>query len=393
MRIIVCGYIVRGPMGGMTWHHLQYVMGLKKMGFEVYYLEDSGDSEFCCYDPLKGVNNTDPTYGLKYANHVFKDFGMSTCWGYYDGHRNTWHGPLSMRLKNLVKSADLMLNLSCSNPIRDWSRDISIKVLVDTDPVFTQIRNLTDPIRKSLSQQHTSFFTFAERIMADDCTVPNDGFQWLPTRQPIVLEVWPVLPGPSDGKCTTVMQWQSYRERTYKDQRYGLKNQSFLDYMDLPKMVNEPFEIALGSPSAPREELRGNGWVLIDPEKVTSTPQRYRRYIQSSKCEFSVAKHAYVVTNSSWFSERSAAYLASGRPVVTQDTGFSKFIETGKGLFSYSTMEEAISGISEINRHYKSHCDHARDIAKKYFDFKVVLQGLIERAMITNGSLTSNRGA
>ena len=381
MKIIVFGYIVRGPMGGMTWHHLQYVLGLKALGFKVYYFEDSGDSEFCCYNPKTGINSTDPRYGLRYAGKIFKRFGLDKDWAYYDAHTKCWHGPLKNRKRQIFKSVEMMLNLSCSNDIRDWTQDISIKVLVDTDPVFTQIRNLKDSLRRKLSTKHNRFFTYGENFMNTNCSIPDDGIKWLPTRQPVVMDFWPVYPGPQNGNFTTVMQWQSYTALTYKNQLFGVKDQSFMDFLELPKRVDGVFEIALGSPSAPRNWLKAHGWHLSDPFTVTSTPLKYRLFIKNSKAEFSVSKHAYVISKSGWFSERSAVYLASGRPVLVQDTGFSEIIETGMGLISFSKLEEAIEGVNAITNKYKIHSKYARDIAERFFDSRLVLKSLIERAM------------
>ncbi|OGP73013.1 MAG: hypothetical protein A2W09_07420 [Deltaproteobacteria bacterium RBG_16_50_11] len=174
------------------------------------------------------------------------------------------------------------------------------------------------------------------------------------------------------------MQWDSYPSVEYDGYRYGMKSESFLDYLDLAEKAGMIFEIALGSVSAARDLLCGKGWRLRNPLEVTHDPWTYQKYIQDSKAEFSVAKHGYVVTRCGWFSERSAAYLASGRPVVIQDTAFSDWLQTGVGVIAFNTAEEAIAGIEEINRRYEFHCRAARDIAEAYFDSKKVLTRLIE---------------
>lgn len=381
LRIIVLGYIVRGPLGGMTWHHLQYVMGLRDLGYDVHFVEDSGDASWCCYDPTRNITGIDPSYGLRFATNTFEKVGLGDCWAYYDAHTSHWLGPCANRILDIFRSADLLLNLSGANPIRPWLMKIPLRVLIETDPVFTQIRHLTDHVARDLALQHTSFLTFGENIDSNQCTMPSDGLPWQATRQPIVLDAWPVTPGPAQGKFTTVMQWDSYPAREYNGLRYGMKSDSFGPYINLPGKTNSIFELAVGSPTAPRTLLRSKGWLVRNPLEPTLDPWTYQRYIEQSKAEFAIAKHGYVVSRSGWFSERSAAYLASGRPVVTQETGFSDWLKTDSGVIPFNTSEEALAAIDEVNAHYEFHCRAARDIAEAYFDARQVLYHVLECAM------------
>ncbi len=380
LRIVVLGYIVRGPLGGLAWHHLQYVMGLVKLGHDVYFVEDSGDSPWCCYDPARNVTDADPAYGLRFARHVFEWAGLAARWAYYDAHTLRWLGPGADRILEVCASADLLLNLSGVNPLRPWLLPIPARALVDTDPVFTQIRHLTDRAARDLALLHTSFLSFAENIGTDRSSVPDDGFPWQATRQPIVLDAWPVTPGPADGKFTTVMQWDSYAAQEYDGRHYGMKSNSFGQYLDLPDRAGRVFELAVGG-LATQALLTGKGWGVRNPLELARDPWTYQSYIQASKAEFSVAKHGYVVSRSGWFSERSAAYLASGRPVLLQDTGFSDWLPTGTGAVAFTSPEEALAGIEAINSRYRRHGEAARALAKQYFDAREVLPRLIERAM------------
>ena len=380
LRIVVLGYIVRGPIGGLAWHHLQYVLGLRDLGHDVYFLEDSDDYP-SCYDPARGVVDTDPTYGLHFAARTFERLGLGERWCYFDVHTDTWMGPLASRVREICESAELLLNLSGVNPLRPWLAEVPRRAFVDTDPAFTQIRHLTDPNARALAAAHNSFFTFAENITRGDCLVPADGFAWQPTRQPIQLDAWTVTPGEREGSWTTVMQWDSYRALEYEGRRYGMKSDSFNEFIDLPSRAGPVFEIAMGSESAPRDLLRAKGWRLRDPLEVTRDPWSYQEFIRGSKAEWSVAKHGYVASRSGWFSERSAAYLASGRPVLTQQTGFSDWLPTGAGLLSFETMEQAIAGMEEIDGSYEHHCRAARELAETFFDARKVLTHLIERAL------------
>ncbi|MGD9853737.1 MAG: hypothetical protein AB7U20_02180 [Planctomycetaceae bacterium] len=390
LRIVVLGYIVRGPLGGMAWHHLQYVVGLSELGYDVMFLEDSDDYP-CCYDPARHVTDDDPTYGLAFATRAFREVGIPERWAYYDAHRNRWHGPFADHAFPFCRSADVVLNLSGVNPLRDWLHEIPLRVLIDTDPGFSQIRHLQDPDARSRSEKHNRFFTFGENYGRPFCTVPDDGFPWQPTRQPMCLRCWPMTPGPALGPFTTVMQWDSYPPREFQGVRYGMKSHSFQPYAQLPRASETPFELAVGSLSAPRDALQTNGWHVRDPLAVSRDLWSYQQYLQASKAEFSVAKQGYVMTRCGWFSERSAAYLASGRPVLVQDTGFREWLPATMGIVSFASPDEALDGITRINRDYRLHCHAARSIAAQYFDARHVLTNLIERTMAGADGVTKTQ--
>ncbi|HEV7904554.1 MAG TPA: hypothetical protein VGO96_11990, partial [Pyrinomonadaceae bacterium] len=305
LRIVVLGYIVRGPLGGLAWHHLQYVLGLARLGHDVYFIEDSDDYP-ACYNPETDAVTSDPSYGLKFAADAFARLGLGERWAYYDAHNARWMGAAATRAPDVCASAELLLNLSGVNPLRPWLAGVPARALVDTDPAFTQVRHLTDAAARTLAAQHTSFFTFAENFGQSFCEVPDDGFDWQATRQPVVLDAWPVTKGKADGRWTTVMQWDSYRALEYEGKRYGMKSDSFDAYIDLPSRAGRVFELALGSASAPRASLEHKGWQLVDPRVPTRDPWTYQRYIAESKAEWSVAKHGYASSRSGWFSERSA---------------------------------------------------------------------------------------
>ena len=265
--------------------------------------------------------------------------------------------------------------------MRPWFLNIPKRALIDTDPVFTQVAHLTNTSALERAERHTSFLSFAENIGSANCTVPEDGFAWQPTRQPVVLDQWPVTVAPSEGAFTTVMQWDSYKSVENNDVHYGMKSESFEHYLKLPKRTNSKLELAIGSSNAPRELLESHGWHLRDPLEITRDPWTYQNYIQNSRGEFSIAKHGYVISHSGWFSERSAAYLASGRPVIIQDTGFSDCMKVGEGIWAFNDPDEALTGLDEINRNYEFHCQMARAMAEEYFDSRNVLIKLIAESM------------
>lgn len=378
LKIVILGYVVRGPLGGLAWHHAQYVLGLKKLGHDVCFIEDSDDYP-ACYDPRSNETGIDASYGLRFIKNFFDRLGLSENWAYYDAHQKEWFGKSKRESLDLFASADVLLNISGVNPLRDWALQVPQKVFIDTDPAFVQIRHLTNKNARNLAEMHDTFFTFGENFGAEDCLIPDDGFSWITTRQPIVSDIWKVSAGNPQANWTTVMQWDSYKSVEFDSQIFGMKSMSFDDFLDLPKVkFSENFELAAGSDTVPREKLQNAGWKLSNPLIVTRSPAGYRQFIENSKAEWSVAKHGYAASRSGWFSERSAAYLASGRPVLTQETGFSKFITNSEGLLSFSNFQEVLDGIDKINSDYKFHCKKAREIAREFFDYKNVLTNLIE---------------
>jgi hypothetical protein len=401
VRIVVMGYLVRGPLGGIAWHYLQYVLGLARLGHDVYFVEDSDDYA-SCYDPVRNVVDVDPTYGLRFTADAFERVGLVDRWAYHDAHRARWLGPAADRIAGVCQTADLLIDVSLVNPLRDWALEIPIRAAIDTDPAFTQIRHLTDARARERAAHHTHFFSFGENIATRQALIPDDGFPWQPTRQPVVLDMWPVTAGAAEGRFTSVMLWNSYAAEELGGQRYGLKSESFEPYLDLPRQVlpsrddghdddghghngqghdGPLFELALGGHTFPKARLEDHGWRTVDPRAPTRDPWTYQRYIQQSKAEFSVAKHGYVVARSGWFSERSAAYLASARPVVVQDTGFSTWLRADGGVLPFTTPDEARDAIEAVNARYDFHCQQARMVAETYFDAGRVLTDLLERSM------------
>lgn len=383
LRVVVLGYIVRCPLGGMAWHHLQYVLGLHRLGHDVWFVEDSDDVPWSCYDPARGVTDADPAYGLAFAKSAFDRVGLGDRWAYYDAHTSRWLGPAAGGILGECQSADLVLNVSGANPLRPWLMTPPVRAYIDTDPAFTQIRNLTDPCRRERTSRHTVFFSFGEGIAAGTSSVPDDGVRWQPTRQPVVPDAWEVRPGPPGGRFTTVMQWDSYPSREFGGRRFGMKSASFAEYLDLPRRLGPVLELAVGGASTPHRELREHGWHVRPWLPPSRDPWTYQRYIRRSKGEFSVAKHAYVTSRSGWFSERSANYLASGRPVVVQDTGFSGILPTGAGLLAFTSLDEAAEALEEVSARYAAHQRAAREVAAEHFDAGKVLRSLLDRAMVT----------
>ncbi|HEX5472956.1 MAG TPA: hypothetical protein VFW73_13775, partial [Lacipirellulaceae bacterium] len=355
-------------------------LGLHRLGHEVLFLEESDDYP-SCYDPTTHQVGTDPTYGLSFAKRAFSELGIGSGWAYYDAHQKRWRGPAAEMVDEFCGDADALIDVSGVNRVLPVLQHIPIRILIDTDPAFTQIRHLTNEAARSRASQHNVFFSFGEAIETGESTVPDDGFHWHATRQPVVLDVWPRSDGPNRGAFTTVMQWESYLPVEFDGRRFGMKSESFNMVRDVPSRTAAPLEIALGGTSAPRHQLVRLGWRVVDPLSVTRDPWTYQMYLQQSRGEFSIAKHGYVVTRSGWFSERTACYLATGRPVIIQDTGFSQFIPCGEGIFAFDDAESALASIYRAEGQYQKHCGAARELAEAYFGSDKVLDSLLARAI------------
>jgi hypothetical protein len=359
------------------------VAGLAALGHDVWFLEDSDDYP-SCYNPLLDTTGIEASYGLDFARLAFERIGLPERWAYYDAHNQVWHGP-APGCDEICRSADIVINISGVNPpalIQEGSARVHRH-----GPGFTQAENIKQERAKRRVLEHTVFFTFAEQV-GRGATLPDDGISWRPTRQPVMLELWPHRrPSRPDGCFTTVMVWESYPPIDVDGIRLGLKAQSFGPYLELPRRTDVTLELALGGATAPRDQLAANGWRIRDPRVPTRTLDSYQDYIGSSLGEFAIAKHGYVVTRSGWFSERSANYLATGRPVVAQDTGYANIIPTGEGLLAFSTPQEALHALRKVMSAYDTHCARAREIAETYFDSKVILAQLLEQSFANSREL------
>ena len=381
MRIVVTGLVGQYAFGGVAWDYLQYVEGFRQLGHDVYYFEDT---EMWPYDPIKDTISADATYNVAYLRGVMEKLGLADRWIYRSAPDASYHGQTEAAAKEICATADLYLKVSGCGWLRPEYLSIPCKGFLDSDPMFTQValvsgkQDVIDRFRA-----HDRHFTFAENIGAADCRIPAAGFDWIPTRQPIVLDWWELPTEPPRDVFTTVMNWVSYKSCEYDDETWGQKDVEFLKFVDLPGRTAQKFEIAMGMGPGlkrPTEMLQQKGWQLIEPAEHLPDPWTYREYLRRSKGEWSVAKEGYVKSRSGWFSCRSACYLALGRPCVLQDTGWSNIYPTGRGLFAYQTIDEAVTGIEAVNSDYAAHSRAARQLAERMFDARLVLADLITRA-------------
>jgi hypothetical protein len=370
LRILFAGIIARYPFGGVTWCSLMYLLGLRALGHEVFYIEDTGE---CVYDPVLNTRATDPSYGTAYIHSALEPHGLGDRWSFvnYDG---SYHGRSVEDVKQYAAGADLFINLSGGSWFwRDEYSRIPHKVFVDSDPAFTQLAIAkAEPWYVAFFRNFDHLFTFGHNIGTPACTIPTGDFTWHKTWQPITMKDWRTA-APHRDRFTTVMTWQI---ESFSDVG-GNKDQEFVKFIELPSKTPQRFELAI---NGPQQLLRQYGWDTVDAMHVSRTPAEYREFVHGSKAEFGVAKHTYVANRSGWFSDRTECYLAAGRPALVQDTGWSAHLPAGEGLLGFVTLNDAIAGIDAINSDYDRHARRASEIAREHFDAAVVLPKLLETA-------------
>jgi hypothetical protein len=370
VRILFAGIIARYPFGGVTWCSLMYLLGLRALGHDVFYIEDTGE---CVYDPVQNTRATDPGYGTTYIHNALEPFGLGDRWTFvnYDG---TYHGQTDTHVRQFAADADLFINLSGGSWFwRDEYVRIPRKVFIDSDPAFTQLAIAkAEPWYVAFFERFDRLFTFGANIGTPASPVPTGPFTWHKTWQPITMDDWRVDITPCD-RFTTVMTWQI---ESFTDVG-GNKDQEFVKFIDLPSRTSQRFELAV---NGPQTLLQQYGWETVNAMAMSRTPWQYRDFIHRSKAEFGVAKHTYVANRSGWFSDRTECYLASGRPALVQDTGWTAHLPSGEGLLAFSNMDEALAGIDRINADYGRHARSAREIAREHFDARRVLPRLLETA-------------
>jgi hypothetical protein len=394
-RLVVLGTLAANPYSGMAWMHGQITAGLLRLGHDVYYLETSSSWP---YDPVRQEKVCDSDYAVPYLARIADRFGFGDRWAYRRSYSDkAWLGPAAAVAEQLLLDAEATLSIVGCTRLAEEGLEVSRLVFVDTDPLWPQIRYAQgDPDVRSLVDEHDEVITYGENIGRDGCRVPPlpKTRGWM--RQPVLLDMWATSDPPRDA-YTTVANWkQGGRDLLFEGEQYGWsKDVEFLRVLELPERVDVPIELATNlSPSDALETPEGeqvpawgagsaqgvlldHGWRLVDAS-FTADPFVYQEYVKSSRAQFSVARDMHVRLRSGWFSERDACYLAAGRPVVTQDTGFGDMIPTGEGLLSWTTLDEAVAAIEEVERDYERHARAARELAEDYFDAAKVLPKMLD---------------
>ncbi|GAC1475905.1 MAG: hypothetical protein NVSMB9_29300 [Isosphaeraceae bacterium] len=377
-RFIVLGTMASNPYAGMAWMHMQLVAGLRRLGHDAYYFEVTSSWP---YDPVRETHVSDSDYAVPYLTKVADDFGLSGKWAFRRSFSdNAWFGMEKTRAESLLADADAVFNVTAStNPGKEGLK-VGRLVYYGTDPVGHEIAfSQGDEGVRSLIAEHRDLVTYGENIGNPDCPIPPLPGLKARTRQPILLDIWECGP-PTRPEFTTVANWkQDGDDLVFNGETYfWSKHHEFLKFLDVPRFAGTPVELATTPDDDVTTLLRSHGWGTANAHEFTTDPWRYRHYVQSSRAEFTVAKDQNVRLRSGWFSERSACYLAAGRPVITQDTGFGCALPTGEGLFAFNTRDDALAAFEAINSDYPRHSRAARAIAEEYFRAETVLAKLLD---------------
>jgi hypothetical protein len=379
-RVVLLHFVAQMPMAGIAWQALQYLVGLKELGYDTWYLENHGANP---YDPRANSVMMDCSYNVGFLKDSIERFGFEDRWTYWDAINDVYHGLSRERVFELLKGADALINLCGATRLRDEHMACPVRIMVDTDPVYEQIKYAkADPGARAYLDAHTHFFTYGENVGGPGWIVPLCGVPWQPTRPPVVTSLWPAAPGAPEA-FTTIATWENKGKNIeFEGEQYvWSKHVNFLRMLDVPKAAGVPFTMAMLPPTAEIEaQVTAAGWRLTDPRPVSASIDAYGDFIRGSRAEFTVTKDIYVRPKSGWFSDRSVCYLASGRPVVTMATEFSRFYPVGEGLFEYADKAGALDAIAAVNADYARHAKAARHLAEEFFDAKRVVGKMMKDA-------------
>jgi hypothetical protein len=364
--------------GGATWTRLSWVLGLKKLGFQVCFVEQIRSAS--CVDAAGRPAPFGTCENRAYFRRVVDEFGLSGWAALVCEETRETEGLEWSRLLEVAGEAELLVNITGHLTLKAL-RQMPRQVYIDLDPGYTQFWHAAGGGGARL-EGHEHYFTVGENIGTPACAIPTGGIRWRPIRQPVVLEHWPVTGGVDPSRFTTVASWRGpYGSVSHDGRQYGLKVHQFRKFIELPERVPQTFEIALDIHPADRNDhrlLQRHGWHIKDPKMMVPGPEEFRRYVQASGAEFSVAQGVYVETESGWFSDRTVRYLATGKPTLVQDTGFSRNYPVGEGLVAFRTLEEAVVGAQDIAGDYEKHSRAARALAEQSFDSDKVLGRFLE---------------
>jgi hypothetical protein len=377
LNIFVASSIASVPnQGGWTWAVLQYLLGLRRLGHDVFFLD--------LVDPKLLESEGEWSPGAVYFRDVMAEFDFRRRSAMLLKGKQQAIGASYAELETLARKSDLLINLSAvlrkDEPLFLRFRR---RLYLDLDPGFTQMWQAVQNIDMHFAG-HTHHATIGLSIGDPRCAVPTCGINWITTPQPIVLDHWPLADAIEYDALTTVANWRGYGSIDHAGVLYGQKAHSLRPMIDLPTRTKEKFLLALAiheNEAKDLELLRANEWQLLDPAKVASTPKRFAGFVRGSKAEFGLAKSGYVHADCGWLSDRSLCYLAAGRPVLAQETGFSRHVPTGEGLLSFSTTGDALAAIDSLNSNYPAHQRAARALAESHFDSDKVLTSLLAKVV------------
>ena len=375
MNVVVCGWVGGFPVAGFFWHPVSYALGFRDLGHEVWFLDDGGWGPDV-FDPQSGRTDPEGHAAVRFLEAEMAAVGLGGRWAYRHVGSDRFSGMDEGTVGEVLAAADVLVNVSLMLPARPEYLRIPHRLAIDTDPVFTQVSVARG---SPVPEMHTRLFTFGRPPL------PGQRHEWLPTRQAVATRYWPVAPPPAPGSpFTTVTSWQAYEPLHWEGREYGLKDRSIREHVDLPGRTSVPLSLGLAG-GIDRGEgarfLKSRGWRVEDALAPTRSSESYRRHIAASAGEIGFAKHAYVAARSGWFSDRTCCYLASGRPAVVQDTGWTDWLPSGEGVLGFSTTAEAASALDEVAADLDRHCAAARKVAEEHFEATVVCRELLEASL------------
>jgi hypothetical protein len=384
-RILVMGFMGSCPIAGVIWQHVHYIVGLQRLGHDVYYIEDSARLP---YNPETFEVNNEFDYAARLLERLAREFEFKNRWAFCARYlRGQPTAGLSLkRIRQLYREADAILNICGAQEFNDDLLASDRIIYVESDPGVEQIR-IDKGVGSTIDylRRHRSLFTFGENVGTKSFLVPTHNLKWLPTRQPVVIDLWKTNRAPPRAAVfTSVANWSTsgLKDITWRGEKYlWSKSREFLRFVAAPKKAGETFELATNIKDAKaRAKFLRNGWRFHSPLQVSVDYWLYRDYVRRSKGEFTVAKDQYVRLNTGWFSDRSACYLAAGRPVIIQQSGFTQHYGNDGGLFAFSSIKEIVDAVKAINADYARHSRAARYIARDVFEAEKVLASLLGRA-------------
>ena len=386
-KIIVLGFMGGCPIAGVIWQHIHYIVGLQRLGHEVYYVEDGLRYP---YDPEAFTITDDFSYAARTLARLAGEHGFADRWCFCAryGEQPRTAGLSLEKLRELYSDCDAALNICGSHDMNEDLLTVKRLIYVESDPGVEQIKiDLeSDDVRNYL-EKHAVLFTFGELVGTAHFPVPLHGIEWHPTRQPVVTDLWHTGDAPAEGAVyTSICNWSTSGKKDieWRGSNYlWSKSLEFLKFVEAPHRCGEVFELATDiKDDAELRRFEENGWHLISPHELSNDWNSYRDYIRSSKGEFTVAKDQYTRLRTGWFSDRSACYLAAGRPVITQETGFSEFYGGSAGLLPFTTMDDLVAAAASVRGDYAKHSQAAFDLAREFFEAEKVLGALLHCAGI-----------
>ena len=380
LKIVILGMMGRCPFGGQTWLYLNWLRGFQQLGHEVWYVED--DSVWP-YDPRQNTVTDDASYAIHHIQSCMERIGIHNQWAYRLADRKgACFGISDTQLDELYRSCDVLLNVVGATDLREEHLRARLRVYVETDPVTAELLLANGDEHTSREfAKYDRIFSYGENYGATDCRVPLNGIEYGKTRQPVDLDLWPMAYDPEARFFTTIGNFrQNGNDIVYRGELYyWSKHYEWEKFLGLPLRTLQPFELAMNCEGEDRQRLQQHNWNLVSPLLMSlDVFGAYPAYFRQSRGEFTVAKDQNVRLRSGWFSERDACYLACGKPVIAQDTGFGKVLPSGEGLFAFTTMEQALVAIESINSDYRRHCESARAIAEEYFAAPKVAAKLLQ---------------